>query len=229
MVEDLGPSHVTLVWEEPDFDGGSKVAGYYIEKRQGSSSRWIRINKGVIASPMFTVKNLIQDSDYEFRVVAENDAGESKPSETTGKVVPCDPFSRPGKPGQPVTQVDREREGVAIQWTKPKDDGKSPIINYIIEARQVGDMRWKTLNIGERVRDLTFMTFDLDSNTEYEFRVSAENKVGVGEPSDVSAPVKFGTCCLLHMVKCNLSFRYSPFLFTTCRGSHQICPRIRGH
>jgi titin len=192
MVEDLGRDHVTLVWEEPDYDGGSKVAGYYIEKRQGRSSRWIRLTKGVVTAPMFTVRDLIEDSEYEFRIVAENDAGESVPSETTGTIVPRDPFSKPSAPGIPVTQVDKERQGLALQWTKPKNDGRSPITNYIIEARPVGDARWKTLNIGERVRDLTFMTFDLEPDTDYEFRVSAENKMGVSEPSAVSAPAKIG-------------------------------------
>ena len=192
LVEDLGSNHVTLTWEEPDFDGGSKVAGYYIEKRQGSSSRWTRMNKGVLTAPMFTVKDLVEDQEYDFRVVAENDAGESKPSESTGNIVTRDPFSKPGSPGQPITQVDKERSGVAIQWSKPKDDGKSNIINYILEVRQLGDIRWKTLNVGERVRDLTYMTFDLDADIEYEFRVSAENKVGVGESSAASVPVKIG-------------------------------------
>ena len=48
---------------------------------------------------MFQIKDLIEDEAYEFQIVAENEAGCSKPSETTGTITARDPYSRPGKPG----------------------------------------------------------------------------------------------------------------------------------
>ena len=48
-------------------------------------------------TPLLHVKDLIEGEDYEFRVVAENDAGEGKPSDTTGIVKAKDPFTTPGK------------------------------------------------------------------------------------------------------------------------------------
>lgn len=45
---------------------------------------------------MFHYKDLVENDEYEFRVVAENDAGEGKPSDTTGNFRAKDPYSKPG-------------------------------------------------------------------------------------------------------------------------------------
>ena len=36
-------------------------------------------------------------SEYEFRVVAENEAGQGQPSDTSGKVIARSPHRKPGK------------------------------------------------------------------------------------------------------------------------------------
>lgn len=43
-VENLTRTSLTLVWEGPDFDGGSPVTGFYVEKRQGYSNRSVTLN-----------------------------------------------------------------------------------------------------------------------------------------------------------------------------------------
>ena len=64
----------------------------------------------------------------------------SKPSETTGVFTAKDPFERPGKPGQPEIS-DIEPESCNLAWSKPEKDGRSPITNYIIEMKEVGDIK----------------------------------------------------------------------------------------
>ena len=190
-MSDLTSTSVTLSWDRPDFDGGSPVTGYYIERRQAYSSRYTRINKNPITDTRYTVKNLVEDEEYEFRVVAENAAGTGKPSDTTGSFVAKDPYTIPDKPGKPEVIIE---QGIAkVTWAKPTSDGRSPITSYIIDMRQVGDIRWKTTNINKKVTDTEYSVSGLKPDVEYEFRVIAENKAGRSQPSPTSKPVKFGT------------------------------------
>ncbi len=51
------------------------------------------------------LQDLIETSEYTFRVYAENAAGAGKPSEPLGPIVAKDPFDKPGKPGQPEVRL----------------------------------------------------------------------------------------------------------------------------
>ena len=75
----------------------------------------------------------------------------------------------------------------------PSDDGGSPITNYRIEMRTVGSYRWDIVNI-EKVTTTSYTVNHLMEETDYEFRVSAENKAGVSQPSDASRSAKYGKC-----------------------------------
>ena len=95
-----------------------------------------------------------------------------------------------GKPGIPDVTI--EGDTAKLNWTKPRDDGKSPIFNYNIEYKQSGDLHWKLANEGFRVKDTNYVMSGLEPDKEFEFRVSAENKAGVGAPSGSSKTVKYG-------------------------------------
>ncbi len=92
----------------------------------------------------------------------------------------------PGSPGKPeVVEVDSN--SMTITWTPPKKDGGSPVTGYIIEKKDRYSIRWtkvKETSIAENV----YTVMELKTGTEYQFRVSAENVAGVGEPSQPSDP-----------------------------------------
>lgn len=95
----------------------------------------------------------------------------------------------PGKPGTPdVTGTDKS--SVAIKWTPPETDGGSPITNYVIQYRPCGSTQWLRANETRTVTDTNFSITGLKENAEYEFRVAAENRAGIGEPSLPTKPVK---------------------------------------
>ena len=62
--------------------------GYQIEKSPVTKGRktdnWSPVNSSPVTGNSFTVPNLTEDSEWEFRVVAVNDAGLGKPSKSTG-------------------------------------------------------------------------------------------------------------------------------------------------
>lgn len=50
---DIAKDAVTLNWFEPDEDGGSPITGYWIEKFDPDSDKWIRCNKLPIRDTTF--------------------------------------------------------------------------------------------------------------------------------------------------------------------------------
>ncbi len=133
--------------------------------------------------------DLIEGTEYEFRVLAENEAGISKPSESTGIFKAKDLFTKPGKPRQPeVTEL--TPDSATLTWGAPESDGGAKISNYIVEMHEVGEIKWKTL--ARDVKDTNYKVTGLKEGSAYEFRVTAENKAGVGTSSQVSQAAKYG-------------------------------------
>ena len=87
----MGGDFVSLTWEKPRSDGGGRITGYFIEKQEAGSNKWVRVNSHPTPANIFNVGSLIEDREYEFRVFAVNEAGESKPSSATRKVKVKDP------------------------------------------------------------------------------------------------------------------------------------------
>jgi len=132
-IENLTSSSCTLAWEPPAFDGGSEIKGYYVERSSGYSSRFVKANRDPIAKTQQTYGDLVEGTEYEYRVSAENEAGVGKPSETTGVFVAKDPYGKPGKPGTPTVK-EIAKEQATIEWDAPESDGGAEITHYVVEV-----------------------------------------------------------------------------------------------
>lgn len=95
-ITEVTKNSVSLSWQRPPYDGGSKVTGYSVEKRDGPSGRWVKVNFTNIIELGYTVSGLNQDESYEFRVYAKNAIGSvSNPSLIAGPVTCVDACGAP--------------------------------------------------------------------------------------------------------------------------------------
>ena len=78
----------------------------------------------------------------------------------------------------------------SLNWSKPDTDGGSPITHYIVEMKESSDIRWRVVE--SQAKELTYQVSNLKEGGAYEFRVTAENKVGPGPPSNPSKTAKYG-------------------------------------
>ncbi len=84
-ISEVTKNSVSLVWQKPPFDGGSKITGYMVERRDVPNGRWTKANFTNVIDTNFTVSGLTQDQAYEFRIFAKNAVGSiSNPSLIAG-------------------------------------------------------------------------------------------------------------------------------------------------
>ena len=79
-----------------------------------------------------------------------------------------------------------------VTWAPPRDDGGSPITNYLLEMKQTRDYQWTEVNTDFTISQPEYEVTGLKEETDYIFRVSAINKAGQGKPSEPSDIAKFG-------------------------------------
>ncbi|KAF3843851.1 hypothetical protein F7725_002700 [Dissostichus mawsoni] len=178
-VSDIRKDSMMLTWEAPSEDGGSPITGYIIEKHDKEGVRWTRCNRKTVTDLTFKVPGLLEGHCYEFRVAAENAVGTGEPSSPTVYFRSLDPIFRPGPPHNPKV-TDTSKTSVFLSWSKPACDGGCAIEGYIVECCATTE---------SALPKTKYEVANLKENQAYKFRVCAINKVGVGEPADVSGAV----------------------------------------
>uniref|UniRef100_A0A4W5MRH7 Fibronectin type-III domain-containing protein n=1 Tax=Hucho hucho TaxID=62062 RepID=A0A4W5MRH7_9TELE len=186
-VVDTADGEVSLAWEEPESDGGSKIIAYVVERRDIKRKTWTLATDRADA-PEYSVSGLQRDNNYLFRVCAHNRVGSGPTVETDEAVQAKNKFDVPEAPEDVVVGI-VNRFGATVSWEKPKSDGGSEITSYIIEFRDRTSVSWEVAMIA-KAQDRTATLTDVVENKEYIFRVKAENKAGIGKPSAATDPVK---------------------------------------
>lgn len=82
----------TVKYLAPQYDGGSPITGYIIEYRCIPADKWYRVTMDRIIELEYTVRDLVEGSELQFRVRAVNAVGYSVPSKESDIVTIEDPF-----------------------------------------------------------------------------------------------------------------------------------------
>uniref|UniRef100_A0A8C9L4S7 Titin n=1 Tax=Serinus canaria TaxID=9135 RepID=A0A8C9L4S7_SERCA len=176
---------MVVQWHEPVNDGGSRVLGYHLERKEKNSILWTKVNKTIIQDTSFKTNNLEEGIEYEFRVSAENIVGVGRTSKCSECYVARDPCDPPGRPEAIIIK----RSAITLQWTKPEYDGGSKVTGYIVEKRDLPDGRWMKASF-TNIIETQFTVTGLTEDQRYEFRVIAKNAAGaISKPSDSTGPI----------------------------------------
>uniref|UniRef100_A0A8C1MWU3 Titin n=1 Tax=Cyprinus carpio TaxID=7962 RepID=A0A8C1MWU3_CYPCA len=174
-----------VVWDPPEDDGGCEVDSYILEKCETRRMVWSTYSASVVTN-YCNVTRLVEGNEYIFRVRAENKMGTGPPMESK-PITAKTQYNRPGPPDAPeVTKIGKDE--MTVVWAPPENDGGKSITGYILERKEKRAVRWVPVTkspISERRMKVT----NLIPNHEYQFRVKAENQVGLGEPSKPSRPI----------------------------------------
>ncbi|XP_013419371.1 titin homolog isoform X2 [Lingula anatina] len=154
----------------------SPQISWYKGKEELKTGGRVRIDVKEDSTALIVTDSTSEDSGKYRLVVANKDGDAQATASVTVEDVP-DP------PGQPVAS-DIFRTELTLSWSGPPFDGGSIVANYKIEMCKAKDRRWKVLTA--KCESTCYRVTDLVPETEYLFRVSAENKHGLSEPSQAS-------------------------------------------
>ncbi|MDE2870953.1 MAG: fibronectin type III domain-containing protein [Gemmatimonadota bacterium] len=178
-----GQTRIRLSWTAPVYDGGAPVTAYQVEVSADSADTWtvLSANTGN-ARTTFTHTGLEPGTTRHYRVAAVNVAGPGGPSNvahaTTDATVP-DPPTDLAAAANGISQID-------LAWTAPVKDGGAPVTGYRIEVSTTSGQTWRTLVTDTDNTSTMYSHTGLPPATRRDYRVSAVNRVGAGEPSNVA-------------------------------------------
>ena len=80
VVQQATESTITVVWEQPDEDGGSPIKQYTVSVKEESKKKYKQVGEVDATVTTFTITELKEDKSYEVRVQAINEVGVSEKS-----------------------------------------------------------------------------------------------------------------------------------------------------
>ncbi|KAL3100454.1 hypothetical protein niasHS_001757 [Heterodera schachtii] len=169
-----------LAWAKPKFE----TSRFELDDINGKE---VRVLAGHANTRQYIPKSARSDSG-QCRIVATNEKGTA---ETRGLISVVD---RPGPPEGPITYPATTKHSITLSWRPPKDDGGTELSGYRIEFKGLDERDWERVP-AENVTLPNYTVRNLEKGAQYQFRVFAENMVGISEPLNgepVTAKDPFG-------------------------------------
>uniref|UniRef100_A0A803TRR4 Immunoglobulin like and fibronectin type III domain containing 1 n=1 Tax=Anolis carolinensis TaxID=28377 RepID=A0A803TRR4_ANOCA len=179
---------ITLSWAAPHKTGNSRILGYTVEKSKKGSNTWIPVTDLPITEKKYTVTDLKEGLQYEFRVAAINSAGTGEASAPSEAVFARDPMQPPG-PVKDLKVVNTDYCSISLSWTKPGTEEESPVKGYIVEMRHTDMLKWTQCN-ALPIPMTAYIVRGLKPREMYFLRVRAVNDGGFGEPVELDSYVQ---------------------------------------
>uniref|UniRef100_A0A673JX38 Myomesin 3 n=1 Tax=Sinocyclocheilus rhinocerous TaxID=307959 RepID=A0A673JX38_9TELE len=198
---DVNWEYVFLSCIPPSADGAAAVQGYFIERCDIGVGKWERCNAVIHRECQYPVMGLKENTMYQFRVCAVNQAAVGRPFKLTGPFLTSDPLE-PSR--TTMVKVERGREIVitkdqlegqirvpfpstdvrvcelsdtyaVLSWTEPDPRGREPLTYSVervrVDLRPTHCLQFSSLRPALRA-----------PGKSYTYRVRSVNKYGISEP-----------------------------------------------
>uniref|UniRef100_A0A3Q1JT26 Uncharacterized protein n=1 Tax=Anabas testudineus TaxID=64144 RepID=A0A3Q1JT26_ANATE len=172
---DIMESAVTSVefkWKPPKDSGGCPVTSYLIERQQVGRNKWTDLGEIPGSNLVYKDSDVDPGRRYCYRIRAKTAEGISDYLQTEDI-----PAGYPGPPTVPKV-VSAFKDCINLSWCPPCDTGGTKIVGYNLEKNKKGTNYWSLVNQRGPIT-----VKDVFEGAAYEFRVSAINLSGAGDPS----------------------------------------------
>ncbi|QLH07035.1 fibronectin type III domain-containing protein [Nitrosopumilus ureiphilus] len=166
-----GPNDATLSWTTSS-DNGRPIVDY-IAQFSTDGITWNTFNDGTSIDTSIKITGLVTGKSYKFRVVSENIAGPSPPS----NIATATPATTPGIPINLVAI--RGDPAITLTWNPPTSNGGSPITTYVVEISDDDFLTKKNILSASPTLTIT----DLKTGVNFQFKVRSVNTVGSSLPT----------------------------------------------
>ncbi|XP_032379160.1 neogenin 1a isoform X1 [Etheostoma spectabile] len=167
---------IKLTWRPPAEPHGDDIT-YSVFYSQDGTSRERVVNTSRPGEMQVTIQNLMPDTKYRFRVVAHNSNGQGESSAAL-KVATQAEVQVPG-PAPNLQAVSNTPTSVSLSWDKPLT-GNGDMLTYKLYYTDKSFGNEQDVDVDTQSYTMT----GLKKNTEYSFRVVANNKHGPGVSTD---------------------------------------------
>ncbi|KAJ0036221.1 hypothetical protein NQD34_004898 [Periophthalmus magnuspinnatus] len=145
---------------------------WYREEEELQEDANLKIERASSHSRLLLIRCQRKDTG-EIKIKLKNEDGFT---ESFSQLIVLD---KPTCPLGPAEVIESSPICIEFKWRPPKDDGGSPVTNYILERQQVGRNTWKKL--GEVPGVPCYRDTDVEHGRKYCYRIRAVTAEGVSE------------------------------------------------
>ena len=149
------------------------------------TAKWISDGKEIISEGHYNIQSTGSSSILTIPESVRGDTGEylltvSNPAGSKTAALHVTVLDVPSAPIEPVNILEVTPDFMMIQWRAPKDDGGTPVTNYVVEKKDV-KKPWEPWSVVSSSGTSTKAKVSrLEKGREYIVRIRAENKIGIG-------------------------------------------------
>lgn len=203
-IEPKGPTTIRITWRAPPKESWNGIIkGYYVGYRKSKDSNTAYTLKSVdskhsdpalIENELYEyfLRDMFKGSEYEVVIKAYNLAGSGPQSH----VLLARTLDGDLPPAQHLAAVDTSSNTISLRWNqKDNRDLQTPVTSYTLHYQREGEPKWREIPLSSlttssppvesSIPTFTYTLQNLESGVQYRVFVTALNRYGFSDPSNI--------------------------------------------